>query len=183
MAYGGAKDRRGFQCWKYGKGQCDESHYISVGQIEALVIGYLEQVTLSSDISYSVITAAASDNGSRISELERQLQKIDAKEKRIKAAYQNGIDSLDEYKANKAAINDERRIIEESIRELTPAADTQDRELLDRKMRQNISDLLSVIKDDSVDYVKKGNMMRNVVDHIVFNRKETSLDVFLKLVI
>ena len=62
-------------------------------------------------------------------------------------------------------------------------ADTQDKELLDRKMRQNISDLLSVIKDDSVDYVKKGNMMRNVVDHIVFNRKETSLDVFLKLVI
>ena len=183
MAYGGAKDRRGFQCWKYGKGQCDESHYISVGQIEALVIGYLEQVTLSSDISYSVITAAASDNGSRISELERQLQKIDAKEKRIKAAYQNGIDSLDEYKANKAAINDERRIIEESIRALTPMADTQDKELLDRKMRQNISDLLSVIKDDSVDYVKKGNMMRNVVDHIVFNRKETSLDVFLKLVI
>lgn len=183
MSYGGAKDRRGFQCWKYGKGQCDESHYISVGQIEALVIGYLEQVTLSSDISYSVITAAASDNGSRISELERQLQKIDAKEKRIKAAYQNGIDSLDEYKVNKAAINDERRIIEESIRELTPAADTQDKELLDRKMRQNISDLLSVIKDDSVDYVKKGNMMRNVVDHIVFNRKETSLDVFLKLVI
>lgn len=183
MAYGGAKDRRGFQCWKYGKGQCDESHYISVGQIEALVIGYLEQVTLSSDISYSVITAAASDNGSRISELERQLQKIDAKEKRIKAAYQNGIDSLDEYKANKAAINDERRIIEESIRELTPMADTQDKELLDLKMRQNISDLLSVIKDDSVDYVKKGNMMRNVVDHIVFNRKETSLDVFLKLVI
>lgn len=183
MAYGGAKDRRGFQCWKYGKGQCDESHYISVGQIEALVIGYLEQVTMSSDISYSVITAAASDNGSRISELERQLQKIDAKEKRIKAAYQNGIDSMDEYKANKAAINDERRIIEESIRELTPMADTQDKELLDRKMRQNISDLLSVIKDDSVDYVKKGNMMRNVVDHIVFNRKETSLDVFLKLVI
>lgn len=183
MAYGGAKDRHGFQCWKYGKGQCDESHYISVGQIEALVIGYLEQVTLSSDISYSVITAAASDNGSRISELERQLQKIDAKEKRIKAAYQNGIDSLDEYKANKAAINDERRIIEDSIRELTPAADTQDKALLDRKMRQNISDLLSVIKDDSVDYVKKGNMMRNVVDHIVFDRKETSLDVFLKLVI
>lgn len=183
MAYGGAKDRRGFQCWKYAKGQCSESHYISVSQIEALVIGYLEQVTLSSDISYSVITAAASDNGSRISELERQLQKIDAKEKRIKAAYQNGIDSLEEYKANKVAINEERLIIEESIRGLTPAADTQDKEQLDRKMRQNISDLLSVIKDDSVDYVKKGNMMRNVVDHIVFNRKETSLDVFLKLVI
>lgn len=183
MAYGGAKDRRGFQCWKYGKGQCGESHYISVGQIESLVIGYLEQIVVSNDISYSVITAAASDNGSRISELERQLQKIDAKEKRIKAAYQNGIDSLDEYKENRTAIDEERQIIEKRIRELAPAADTQDKKLLDGRMCQNISDLLNVIKDDSVDYVKKGNMMRNVVDHIVFNRKETSLDVFLKLVI
>ncbi len=183
MAYGGAKDRRGFQCWKYGKGQCSESHYISARQIETLVIGYLEQMTLSNDVSYSVIAAAASDSGSRVSELDRQLQKIDAKEKRIRAAYQNGIDSLDEYKANKAAIADERRIIEAHIRELSPASDAQDRELLDQKMRQNISDLLDVIKDDSVDHVKKGNMMRNVVDHFVFDRKKTSLDVFLKLII
>lgn len=183
MAYGGAKDRRGFQCWKYSKGQCNESHYISTSQIESLVIGYLEQVALSDEISYSVIPAAASDSESRIAELERQLQKMDAKEKRIKSAYQNGIDSLEEYKANKIALNDERRIIEDSIRELTPPSDTEDKAQLDQKMRQNISDLLSVIKDDSIDYVKKGNMMRNVVDHIVFNRKETSLDVFLKLVI
>ncbi|MCI5935543.1 MAG: recombinase family protein, partial [Lachnospiraceae bacterium] len=183
MAYGGAKDRRGFQCWKYSKGQCNESHYISTSQIESLVIGYLEQVALSDEISYSVIPAAASDSESRIAELERQLQKLDAKEKRIKSAYQNGIDSLEEYKANKIALNDERRIIEDNIRELTPPSDTEDKEQLDQKMRQNISDLLSAIKDDSIDYVKKGNMMRNVVDHIVFNRKETSLDVFLKLVI
>ena len=183
MAFGGATNRRGFQCWKYAKGQCNESHFISTKQIEALVIGYLEQVTVANDISYSVIAAAASDNGSRLAELERQLQKIDAKEKRIKAAYQNGIDTLEEYKANKDALNNERRIIEDSIRELTPSDDAQNKELLDQKMRQNISDLLCVIKDDSIDYVRKGNMMRNVVDHIVFNRKETTLDVFLKLVI
>lgn len=183
MAFGGATNRRGFQCWKYAKGQCNESHFISTKQIEALVIGYLEQVTVTNDISYSVIAAAASDNSSRLAELERQLQKIDAKEKRIKAAYQNGIDTLEEYKANKEALNNEQRIIEDSIRELTPSDDTQDKELLDQKMRQNLSDLLCVIKDDSIDYVKKGNMMRNVVDHIVFNRKETTLDVFLKLVI
>lgn len=183
MAYGGAKDRRGFQCWKYGKGQCRESHYISVRQMETLVIGYLKQMTLSDDISYSAITAAVSDNERHISELKRQLQRIDARERRIKAAYQSGVDSLDEYRANKASINDERRIIEDRVRELVSAADTQDKELPDRKMCQNISDLLSVIKDDSVDDVKKGNMMRNAVDHIVFNRKETCLDVFLKLVI
>ena len=183
MAFGGATNRRGFQCWKYSKGQCNESHFISTKQIEALVIDYLEQVTVSANLSYSVIAAAASDNSNRLSELERQLQKLDAKEKRIKSAYQNGIDTLEEYKANKEALMEERQIIANAIQDLTPAADDQDKDALDRMMRQNISDLLSVVKDESIDYVKKGNMMRNVVDHIVFNRKETSLDVFLKLVI
>lgn len=29
LAYGGANSARGFQCWKYSKGFCSESHYIS----------------------------------------------------------------------------------------------------------------------------------------------------------
>ncbi len=183
MAYGGAKAHRGFQCWKYSKGQCNVSHYISKSQSEILIINYLEQLLDADELTYSVISSASIDSSSRLAELERQLQKTDAKEKRIKAAYQNGIDSLDEYSANKTALNEERRLIEDSIRDLTPSENEQDKEMLDRKMRQNIAELLDVIKDSSIDYIKKGNMMRNVVDHIVFNRKETSLNVFLKLVI
>ena len=57
------------------------------------------------------------------------------------------------------------------------------KEEMDKKMKQNISALLTVLQDDSADYVQKGNMMRNVVDHIVFDRGNTSLDMFLKLVI
>lgn len=183
LAYGGAHDHRGFQCWKYSKGQCNESHFISTAPIENLVIDYLEHLLDSGDIAYSVISSSAADSSSRIAELERQLQKLSAKEKRIKAAYQNGIDTLEEYRANKNALSEERELIEKSISELYGASDPQNKDTLDKKMRQNIADLLSVIKDESADYVTKGNMMRNVVDHIVFDRKNTSLDVFLKLVI
>lgn len=183
MAFGGATNRRGFQCWKYAKGQCNESHFISTKQIEALVIGYLEQVVVSENLSYSVIDTAASEDNHKLAELERQLQKLAAKEKRVKAAYQNGIDTMEEYKANKEALNKEHQILVDAISKLSQTTEEADKEALDRKMRQNIADLLRVVTDDSIDYVKKGNMMRNVVDHIVFNRKETSLDVFLKLVI
>ena len=33
LAFGGAHNMRGFQCWKYSKGFCSESHYISTGPI------------------------------------------------------------------------------------------------------------------------------------------------------
>ena len=108
---------------------------------------------------------------------------MENKEKRIKAAYLNEIDSLEEYKANKAALLKERAAIEKKIKLLTISNTDMSKEEMDKKMKQNISALLTVLQDDSADYVQKGNMMRNVVDHIVFDRANTSLDMFLKLVI
>lgn len=183
LAFGGAHNMRGFQCWKYSKGFCSESHYISIGPIEKMVLGYLEAVMHSPALSYTVISSSSVDASSKLSDLERQLQKIDAKEKRIKAAYLNEIDTLEEYKANKTALEEERRTVEKEIEELTLSDVKYSKEDLDKKMKQNISDLLRVLRDESADYIQKGNMMRNVVDHIVFDRKNTSLDVFLKLVI
>lgn len=183
LAFGGAHTGQGFQCWKYSKGHCSESHYISIAQIEKMVIAYLESVLHSPTLSYTVISSTSADASSKLSDLERQLQKIDAKGKRIKAAYLNEIDTLEEYKANKTALEEERRTVEKEIEELTLSDVKYSKEDLDKKMKQNISDLLRVLRDESADYIQKGNMMRNVVDHIVFDRKNTSLDVFLKLVV
>ena len=83
----------------------------------------------------------------------------------------------------KNALEEERRTVEKEIEELTLSDVKYSKEDLDKKMKQNISDLLRVLRDESADYIQKGHMMRNVVDHIVFDRKNTSLDVFLKLVV
>lgn len=183
LAYSGAKNSRGFQCWKYSKGFCSESHYIGIAPIEALVIDYLEKILSSASIEYTVISSESTSAASELTELERQLQKIEVKEKRIKDAYMNEIDTLEEYKANKEALAEERTDVMARIDKLTISNSSYDKEDMDKKMKQNISALLLTLKDESSDYVTKGNMMRSVVDHIVFDRKETSLDVFLKLVI
>lgn len=183
LAYSGTKNSRGFQCWKYTKGFCNESHYIGIRPIEKMVIEYLESILHSPAIVYTVISSASADADSKLADLEKQLQKVENKEKRIKAAYLNEIDSLEEYKANKAALLKERAAIEKNIKLLTISNTDMSKEEMDKKMKQNISALLTVLQDDSADYVLKGNMMRNVVDHIVFDRGNTSLDMFLKLVI
>lgn len=183
LAYSGTKNSRGFQCWKYTKGFCNESHYIGIRPIEKMVIEYLESILHSPAIVYTVISSASADADSKLADLEKQLQKVENKEKRIKAAYLNEIDSLEEYKANKAALLKEHAAIEKNIKLLTISNTDMSKEEMDKKMKQNISALLTVLQDDSADYVQKGNMMRNVVDHIVFDRGNTSLDMFLKLVI
>lgn len=183
LAYSGTKNSRGFQCWKYTKGFCNESHYIGIRPIEKMVIEYLESVLHSPAIVYTIISSASADADSKLADLEKQLQKVENKEKRIKAAYLNEIDTLEEYKANKATLLEERATIEKNIKLLTVSNADMSKEEMDKKMKQNISALLAVLQDDSADYVQKGNMMRNVVDHIVFDRGNTSLDMFLKLII
>lgn len=182
LAYGGSSAQRGFQCWKYSKGQCTESHYIGIERIEALVIQYMNDIIYTDNISYRIVRTAP-ESGSQIKDLQKQLERLLAKEARIKAAYQNGVDTLEEYKTNKEALISERKLLQDSIANLSVSDSEQDKAALDKKMRQNISDLLTVIKDESADYVSKGVMMRNVVDRIVFNRKTQSLDVYLKLTI
>lgn len=182
LAYGGASAQRGFQCWKYSKGQCTESHFIRNDRIEELVIRYIDDILRADRISYRIVRSAPESN-SQIKDLQKQLDRLSAKESRIKAAYQNGVDTLEEYKTNKESLASERKLLQDSIANLSSTASDQDKAALDKKMRQNISDLLTVIRDDSADYVSKGVMMRNVVDRIVFDRKNYSLDVYLKLVI
>lgn len=77
-----------------------------------MVIEYLESILHSPAIVYTVISSASADADSKLADLEKQLQKVENKEKRIKAAYLNEIDSLEEYKANKAALLKERVAIE-----------------------------------------------------------------------
>ena len=79
LAYSGTKNSRGFQCWKYTKGFCNESHYIGIRPIEKMVIEYLESVLHSPAIVYTIISSASADADSKLADLEKQLQKVENK--------------------------------------------------------------------------------------------------------
>lgn len=184
LAYTASKGgNRGFQCWKYSKGICKESHYIMLSALEAMVIDYLEQMLQSDELSYDIINLSPPDDTPDIDSLEYMLRKIEVKEKRIKDAYLNEIDTLEEYRANKTALERERNDILSAMDALSKSTPEYDKSEADKKMKQNISALLQVLTDASADYVQKGKMMRQVVDHIVFDRRNTTLDIFLKLTI
>lgn len=178
---GYSKSNYSFQCWKYSRGQCNTSHAVLVKYAEATVIDYLEGILESNaPIKYRIVRSADKSD-SRLDDLHRQLDRLAQKEKRIKAAYQDGIDTLEEYKANKTSLNKSREEIESEIAELDKV--TIDKAKADQMMRDNISALLLVLKDDSADYVQKGTALRGNVDKIIFDRANNNFDFYLKLVI
>ena len=54
--------------------------------------------------------------------LSEQLKQLEQKEKRIKAAYQNGIDTLEEYKENKEILRNEQKQLELRLSNCQPSS-------------------------------------------------------------
>ena len=102
LAYNGAnRHSPGFQCYKYSKGMHAESCSISERKVIAALKEYFEKLLSGMDFEYSYHSA---ETGEKISERESllsELDKIANREKRIRIAYENEVDTLEEYKRNK----------------------------------------------------------------------------------
>lgn len=164
----------GFQCWKYAKGMHKESCYISEKKLVESVLNGIQEFLNGKDFDYEYVPPKSPAAVGRVELLREELHRIASKEERIKAAYENGIDTLEEYGENKKRIQAELIRLEEEIaaeleKESSRPAPSKD-EVLSR-----IRNIYEVLADDSVDHVTKGNCLREVFSEIIYNRAQDSL--------
>ncbi len=168
-----------FQCYAYLKGLCEKSHFIPEAKITSSVIDGLKKVLLSDQIDYELIPNKA-ENDVNTEVLLKRLDKLLFKEARIKAAYIDGIDTLEEYKKNKSLLQTEKISIEDAIssKEVKPVK-TQ---ATDQLMINKIADLIRVL-ESSADYTVKGNALRDTCEKIVYDKEIDTLQFYFYYVI
>ena len=158
------------QCHSYGRGTCKTSHSITVEKANAAVIAYLEDVAITGDINI------VSGNGSPRYGLPKEnykklIENEKAKLKRVKLAYENGIDSLDEYKLNKARINEAIEILEKAANNNAPKFNKN--EYLNR-----IFSVLKVIRNPKATEEEKNSSLRTIIHKITFHKPTNSFEVY-----
>ncbi len=170
-----------FNCYKYTKGLCEHSHFITEKSLVENVIAGIETKLDSRDF-YDVHIVRTSDNSSQIDILRKKIDKLNIRLIKAKDAYMDGIDSLEEYKENKTKIQKEIESLQNDIVELSSAKieDISNEELV-RKMTDSINASLSVIKDENSDYVEKGNALRRIVEKIVYDKENNSFSFMFYL--
>ena len=183
LALGGRKNARIFQCWNYAKGKCQTSHSISEANIVEYVINGLKDFSTSDTLSYEIVYSTDSNTIIEQEDLLKQLSRIDQREKRAKAAYLDGIDTKEEYKENKTYCDEERKRILKKIEELDNTTSVESKEELDKKMINNILDVIDILENPDADYETKGNAIRSIIDNIIFNKADCSLKFTLKLLL
>lgn len=173
MSYnGGGKSRPDavFACWKYAKGLHKESCSVTVAKAERIVIRSLEKILETGNFEYDRIPRPASkQDSSQKAAIEVKLERLALKEERIRSAYENGIDSLEEYRTRKEQLLKERAELEAELASLEPADCSpapSHEELMERV--KTVHDLLC---SPDVDFETKGTALRSILKFIVFDRK------------
>lgn len=170
-----------FQCWKYCKGMCSISHSVSVKIIESNVIAGLKASVLSHDMKYNLPQKQnQNDFKDELHLLNKQYKKLLEKEQRIQDAYENGIDTLEEYSVKKARIHGEKKSLEEKIHSL-PSPPVSPGSYMETKKTYDSLYAAEFLSRPDIDYEKKGTALRSVVQKIVYDKEKEHLDFFFFL--
>ena len=160
-----------FQCYGYLKGKCNVSHQISEKKLVPIILEMLKEDMGQKDILFEQLTAAPDQEEKKL--LLLQIEKIQMKEQRIKEAYQNGIDSLDEYRENKELLKQERISFENKLADLESAGQPADHSL-----NEKIHDIYDILISNDFSMADKQRAIRSIVKKIVYNKKEGTIDIY-----
>lgn len=157
-----------FQCWKYAKGFHKTSVALSVKKAEEAVTDYFDQILDGAEFTY-IRKTQPTDDTLEIERLQKELDKLSSREKRIREAYESGIDTMEEYKANKERLTASRLKLNSQLERLM---NDQEEELDTESILREIRSVNDILKNPDVDYEEKGVLIRGVVNQIIYNKEE-----------
>ena len=160
-----------FQCWKYAKGYHPGSCAITARRAEAAILPSMEDILKTGSVTYEYVPHTDAVQTSEADLIREALARLKIKERRIREAYENEIDTLEEFRQNKARLQEERQELERQAAALAAAvsaAPAPD----DSQVLSAIRDAYAILSDPSVSYELKGTAARSVIKKIIYNRSE-----------
>ena len=170
------KNNKYFQCSGYTHAKCNISHTITVKAVEDAIKDELKINFTNKPINIE-ISLENTTQKNEISILSKQLEQIEIKENRIKIAYENGIDTLEEYRENKERLKKDKKLISDKISKLNSEQDIN-------TIRDNIfkrcKDAYEILNDDNVDIKDKILIAHQLFEKIIFVKNEHKLIIYYK---
>ena len=101
--------------------------------------------------------------------IETQIQRLEIRLERVKLAYEDGIDTLEEYKKNKNSLLEEIANLKAMMKQ--KKTEEQPKEVA-KVNKKELRRLTEILKDESVSNVEKNNMARTIFKEIVKGGKD-----------
>lgn len=169
-----------FSCYGYAHGQCDKAHGVSSLVLEPEVLASIKEILDTGNISYELHDYQPTEAVDERSIIRDRLNSLSSKEERIKASYREGIDTLEEYKSNKAILRKERDNLEEQLKELEGQNPEPDQDPTG-DMLLKVRSVYDILVSDSYTYVQKNEALKQIVDKIIYDKESDSLKIYFFL--
>lgn len=154
-----------FGCSERSRGKCDGVGYIKAEKIANIILNILSEIELPNvELDFAEPNSAREVNindDSRI--ISAQIQRLEIRLERVKLAYEDGVDTLEEYKAKKKAITDEIVKLKEMLEQAQEEEPKEEVNLNKKELRR----LTEVLKDADVSNLEKNNMARTIFKEII----------------
>ncbi|MDE6314719.1 MAG: recombinase family protein [Lachnospiraceae bacterium] len=154
-----------FNCTNYSKGGCLVSHAISHKKAEAAIKLSLEDFVNAKEVTFA---KTAFGKFADTSFLQTSLSKLESKERRMKDAYANGIDTLDEYRENKELLLMERKKIQKELDLLRLSNEISARDIV--LMKQYVESLIELLDSDDISIAEKNAALKSIMKDILFDK-------------
>lgn len=171
LSYNPSKSCAFFQCYNYSKGKHKESVSISEKKLTQGVLESVQNILVTREITYRYIPRK-SKNGDMTALYKQELSRLSARMERVRQAYENGIDTLEEYRENKSRLIKEQAKLEAQLKSLQ----NEDSEKpSSAQMLQKIQDVYGILLDPDIPFDTKGQALRSIVEKIVYDKKNQKL--------
>lgn len=164
----------GFQCLGYRRGIHNGSQYISEKKLTAAVLQSLHKVLDEAvPTDYELVRLSQTDTEIERTIYENELKGLENKYKRIKEAYLNEVDTLEEYQQNREMLDRRKQELEALLNRLVVLSlDPADYK---EQFLKRVHSVLDVIESDAP-YEMKGEALRSIVQRITFTKDSNTLE-------
>lgn len=162
---------RSMQCHNYARGSCTVSHAISLPKIDKAIISALEAAVITKQ--FAITTQSKKNKRSDEVDYDRLITLEERKLERAKEAYLAEIDTLEQYKHNKTAI--EKKINEYktlAAKQNVPAKINLD------TYAARVADIIVILKNETATPQEKNESLRTIIDHIVYEKLNNNLAIY-----
>ncbi len=162
-----------YYCSGKTKGLCEGNGCISTNVISKIIIDKFEKILDSDNICLQFDT---DDKAKKVPQTSSTLQLIqvkiaeaDKKLERVKNAYENGVDTIEEYKTNKDKILKEVDELKKLLLEEQKQSETQTEQSAEKtdKVKRDISKISDILRSDEVANEEKNNVLKSIIKEIV----------------
>ena len=149
---------------------------ITVSKVENALLEQLKNDFENKPINIE-ISPSRVDYSSEISIVKAQIKKIETKEERVKLAYENGIDTLEEYKANKERLSNDKKMYEKKLKEIIKENNTDN---VKEEIFKHCGKVYEILSDPSVSENDKYIAVHHLIDKIIYDKPNQTLVIYYK---